>query len=578
MASPPRRQLEATVKNWEAGPAMFQGRRVKPNVVVDCGWGRLIFAHTFKGPKEVASTLLEERPGRRDIAFYSRDPHVVLALHPHKLFLDPSHTFRLWLPDYQSIAKPIREFEITPIQSEADAMGLNRIYAARGMVTVDSDFLMKHRRSRTLCYLVAKDPMTHEVIGVIMGVNHRLLFDDPEKGSSIWSLAVDPQTHHPGIGEALIRQSAEQMKSRGCRYVDLSVFHDNREAIALYEKLGFYRIPAFVVKTRNTINEKLFSGPLPDQRLNPYATIIVNEARRRGIDIDVLDPEAGYFQLTFGGRSITCRESLSELTSAIAMSRCADKMLTRRVLQEAGLSVPAQMMADGRKKNDVFLRQYQSIVVKPVTGEQGIGVSVDIRRAKEMEAAIAFAGRLGDRVLLEQYVKGEDLRIVLINYEVVAAAVRRPPRITGTGNHTIAQLIERQSQRRARLTGGESRIPLDGETKRCLKEHGYGLSDILPKGKVISARKTANLHTGGTIHDVTAKINPGLAAAAVIGAEALAIPVVGLDFIVENISKPRYVIIEANERPGLANHEPQPTAERFIDLLFPQTKTPTTFK
>jgi GNAT-family acetyltransferase (TIGR03103 family) len=319
-------------------------------MVVDCGWGRLIFAHTFKGPEEVASTLLKERPGQRDIAFYSHDPHVVLALHPHKLFLDPSHTFRMWLPDYQSVSKQIHDFVITPIQSEADAKGLNRIYAARGMVTVDSDFLMKHRRSRKLCYLVAKDPTTHEVIGVIMSANHRLLFDDPEKGSSIWSLAVDPQTHHPGIGEALIRQIAELMKSRGCRYVDLSVFHDNHEAIALYEKLGFYRIPVFVVKTRNTINEKLFSGPTPDQRLNPYATIIVNEARRRGIDVDVLDPEAGYFQLTFGGRSITCRESLSELTSAIAMSRCADKILTRRVLQEANLSVPAQMMANGRKK------------------------------------------------------------------------------------------------------------------------------------------------------------------------------------------------------------------------------------
>lgn len=566
------------MKYWETGPATFPGRQVKSKVVVDCGWGRLIFAHTCKGPEEVASTLLKERPGQRDIAFYSRDPHVILALHPHKLFLDPSHTFRLWLPDYQSVSKQTHEFVITPIQSEADAKGLNRIYAARGMVTVDSDFLMTHRRSRKVCYLVAKDRTTHEVIGVIMGVNHRVLFDDPEQGSSIWSLAVDPQTHHPGIGEALIRQIAELMKSRGCHYVDLSVFHDNQEAIALYEKLGFYRIPVFVVKTRNTINEKLFSGPSPDQRLNPYARIIVNEARRRGIDVDVWDPEAGYFQLTFGGRSITCRESLSELTSAIAMSRCADKILTRRVLQEANLSVPAQMMANGRKSNCAFLRQYQSIVVKPVTGEQGIGVSVDVRRVKEMETAIASAGRVGGPVLLEQYMKGEDVRIVLINYEVVAAAVRRPPRITGTGKHTIAQLIERQSQRRARLTGGESRIPLDGETKRCLKEHGYALADILPKGKALSVRKTANLHTGGTIHDVTAKLHPDLAAAAVIGAEALAIPVVGFDFIVENISKPHYVIIEANERPGLANHEPQPTAERFIDLLFPQTKTPTKFK
>lgn len=572
MPRPRQRPIGPTVKSWEVGPATFQGRRVKPKVVLDCGWGRLIFAHTFIEPDEVAATLLKERAGRRDIAFYLRDPHVVLALRPHKLFLDPSHTFRLWLADYQSPSNQKQGFVIGPVRSQADVDSLNRIYAARNMVGVEYDFLMKHRRSRKIWYLVAKDQKTNEVIGVIMGVNHCAIFDDPEKGSSTWALAVDPQTHHPGVGEALIRQVAERMKARGCHYLDLSVMHDNHEAIALYRKLGFHRIPAFAVKTRNRINEKLFSGPSPDRRLNPYAVIIVNEARRRGIDVAVLDVEAGYFKLTFGGRSVTCRESLSELTTAIAMSRCADKTLTLRLLKDAGLSVPTQMMADGRKKNHEFLRQHKSIVVKPLTGEQGNGVSVDVSKKKEMDTAISHAGTFGDDVILEQYVKGEDLRIVLINYQVVAAAVRRPPRITGTGKHTVAQLIERQSQRRERLTGGESRIPLDRETKRCVKESSYRLADVLPKGKALTVRKTANLHTGGTIHDVTEKIHPDLAAAAVIGAKALSIPVVGFDFIVPNISKPDYVIIEANERPGLANHEPQPTAQRFIDLLFPQTK------
>ena len=157
MANPSRRPIGPTVKSWEVGPATYQGRRVKPKVVVDCGWGRLIFAHTFNGPEEVVSTLLKERPGQRDIAFYLRDPHVVLALHPHKLFLDPSHTFRLWLPDYQSVSKQKYGFVITPIQSEADAMALNRIYVARDMVTVDVNLLMKERRSKKLCYLLAKD-------------------------------------------------------------------------------------------------------------------------------------------------------------------------------------------------------------------------------------------------------------------------------------------------------------------------------------------------------------------------------------------------------------------------------------
>lgn len=86
------------------------------------------------------------------------------------------------------------------------------------------------------------------------------------------------------------------------------------------------------------------------------------------------------------------------------------------------------------------------------------------------------------------------------------------------------------------------------------------------------ARKTANLHTGGTLHDVTAQLHPTLRDAAERAARALQIPVTGLDFLVDAPDQPNYVIIEANERPGLANHEPQPTAQRFIDLLFPQTR------
>jgi D-alanine-D-alanine ligase-like ATP-grasp enzyme len=113
---------------------------------------------------------------------------------------------------------------------------------------------------------------------------------------------------------------------------------------------------------------------------------------------------------------------------------------------------------------------------------------------------------------------------------------------------------------------------MDEETERCVLSNGYGMRDVLPEGVPLAVRKTANLHTGGTIHDVTEDLHPDLARVAVQGAQALGIPVVGFDFIVADPSRPEYVIIEANERPGLANHEPQPTAECFIDFLFPNTK------
>ena len=106
---------------------------------------------------------------------------------------------------------------------------------------------------------------------------------------------------------------------------------------------------------------------------------------------------------------------------------------------------------------------------------------------------------------------------------------------------------------------------------------GTGLPIIFIHGFLGSSgsalRKAANLHTGGTIHDVTEEVHPRLIAAAVRAARAIEIPVTGIDFIVKSPREPDYWFIEANERPGLANHEPQPTAERFVDLLFPLSRS-----
>lgn len=542
-------------------------------VAVECGWGRLLFAHTFDN-EALADILRDERPGQRDIAFYLKDPHVVLALAPQELFLDPSHTYRLWLSRYRPARARRRGFTIRKLNTLEEAEAVNRIYAARNMVPSDPAFMVAKRQSRTLTFLVAVDSRTGAVIGTATGVDHKQAFDDPENGSSLWCLAVDPQAAQPGIGEALVGHLAEHFLARGRAFMDLSVMHDNEQAIALYEKLGFRRVPVFALKRKNPINEKLFMGPPPEAKLNPYARIIVNEARRRGISVEVLDEEAGYFALGFGGRTIVCRESLSELTSAIAMSRCDDKAVTRRLLVAAGLSVPDQAVAGAAADNAAFLARHGRIVVKPARGEQGAGISVDLSTAEEVEHAAAEARKVSDRVLLEQYVEGQDLRIVVIDFKVAAAAVRKPPQVVGDGKHSLAEVIEKQSRRRAGATGGESRIPLDDETRRCLGLAGYEPESVLEPGRVLTVRKTANLHTGGTIHDVTADLHPALADAAVRAARAIDIPVVGLDFLVPSVTGPDYVIIEANERPGLANHEPQPTAERFVDLLFPQTALP----
>lgn len=544
---------------------------VRKNALTDCGWGRLLFAQTFTDPEELVATLCEEEPNRRDITLYVPDPHVAVSLAPQEVFLDPSHTFRLWLDRYRPAHLRARGFTIRLLNSREDAEAVHNLYIRRHMVPPDADFIWEHRASRLFTYLLAVDAENGQILGVVMGVDHKNAFGDPERGTSLWALAVDSQASVPGIGQALVRQLAEHYQARGRAYLDLSVMHDNTQAIRLYTKLGFERVPVFALKHKNPYNEPLFTGSDVGESLNPYTRIIIREAQRRGIFVEVLDPEGGYFELSFGGRSIVCRESLSELTTAIAMSRCDDKATTHRVLRQAGLRVPAQIKVEKEQQTLDFLEEHGSVVVKPARGEQGAGISVDVRDIDSLRKSISEANSLCETVILEEFVTGDDLRIVVINEEVVAAAIRKPAHIIGNVSDTIKTLIEKQSRRRSAATGGESHIPIDRETERCVNEAGYSLDSILPENERLVVRKTANLHTGGTIHDVTDQLHPTLRKAAIDAARAIDIPVTGLDFIVPKVDGPEYRIIEANERPGLANHEPQPTAERFIDLLFPQT-------
>ena len=561
-----------SLRSWES-KNLTPGIKVEEEVVLDCGWGRLIFGHTFRDQQHLVEILLQERPGKRDIAIYIRDPHVVLSKAPQDLFMDPSHTYRLWLDNYHPGGALPRRFVIRRISSRKDCREINKIYSSWDMVKSDEDFLWANRNSRKIIVLVAEDVDQMQIIGTVTGVDHREVFNDPENGSSLWCLAADVQAPHPGVGEGLVRHLAESFMAKGRSYMDLSVMHDNNQAIALYEKIGFQRVPVFCIKHKNPINEPLFTSSAEGSELNPYATIVIREARRRGISVEVLDMETGHFALTFGGRTIVCWEALSELTSAIAYCRCDDKSLTRRILHRANLKVPEQISARDPERNREFLKKHGSVVVKPARGEQGRGISVDIQNPEDLDKACRAAERVCDAIIIENYIQGQDLRIIVIDFRVVAAAVRRPARIVGTGKHTIRQLIQKQSRRRSAATGGESRIPLDSETKRCVALKGYDIGDILPAELRLEVRRTSNLHTGGTIHDVTADLHPALAEAARDAARAINIPVVGLDFLVPDVSGPEYVIIEANERPGLANHEPQPTARRYVDLLFPQTAT-----
>src|SRR5690242_13414011 len=490
---------------------------MESDVVLDLGWGRLVFGHTFGDLRGVLAALRAEETGRRDICIYPRDPQVLIGLAPDELFLDPSLTLRLDLHRYRPRPDLIRGVFVRTVTSAAEMNRINDIYAQNGMVLADAVTMWANHRTRAFTYLVAEDRHTGRVVGTVTGVDHELAFGDPEGGTSLWCLAVDGQDAPPGTGEALVRVLAERYAARGRAYLDLSVLHDNTAAIALYRKLGFTRTAAVCVKRKNPINTPLFSAPPPGlDDVNPYARIIAEEALRRGIRVEVTDAEWGELRLSMGGPSVLTRAPLRQAAppTAHGARRCA--------------GAPRR----GRRRR------------RP---RRGPAAPDRLRRGR---------GQTGPRRAGQGHHGG--------------CPRRRGP---GAGGHPRGDLLPggagrgaggrgRPAGRRHRPPGGRRRgaPPGRGGRGRPADRRRAHRADHPPAGRRLRVRRTANLHTGGTIDDVTDRLHPAIAEAAVRASRAIGIPVTGLDFLVPDVAGPEHVFIEANERPGLANHEPQPTA------------------
>jgi hypothetical protein len=127
------------------------------DVVLDLGWGKLVFGQTFRELRGIVDVLRAEETDRRDICVYPRDPQVLVGMAPDELFIDPSLTYRLDLHRYRARADVIRGVFVRTVTSAAEMDAINDLYARNGMVTADAATMWANHRTRTFTYLVAED-------------------------------------------------------------------------------------------------------------------------------------------------------------------------------------------------------------------------------------------------------------------------------------------------------------------------------------------------------------------------------------------------------------------------------------
>lgn len=303
-----------------------------------------------------------------------------------------------------------------------------------------------------------------------------------------------------------------------------------------------------------------------------YTTTITREARRRGIGIEVIDPLTPVFVLKHKNKRIRCYNALTDQVGAVTFHMAQNKRLANIFLNSNGFPVPAQELFSDFPAARVFLKKFQSIVVKPCSQWGGRGVSVAVRTPAELTRAIAFARKFEDDIVLEEFVSGEDYRLIFINYRYVAAIRRRAARVIGNGRDTIRKLIQTQNRTERKLDPSHV-IPLDSETGRNLAALGLTWATVPAAGHGVQVRLTSNYHTGGSVDIVTHEVNSKLVKLAARAAKKLAVPVIGIDFLV-NEKTGRFWLIELSPDLAISPPEGDLVVRHFMDYLFPETSVP----
>jgi cyanophycin synthetase len=318
-----------------------------------------------------------------------------------------------------------------------------------------------------------------------------------------------------------------------------------------------------------------------DVRLGPSTGAIVQAAVARNIPFRRMT-QGSMIMFGWGSKQRRIQAAEMDITGAIAEAIAQDKQLTKKLLAAAGVPVPLGREVD--TPEDAWIAACEvglPVVVKPKSGNQGKGVTVNITSREQLTAAYAAAAEFGDDILVERYIPGNDFRLLVVGNKLVAAAYREPPNVVGDGQHTIRDMVEQVNKDPRRGSGHATsltKIRFDDIALACLASQGFDADSVPSKGQRVTLRHNANLSTGGSATDVTDSVHPEVAARAVAAARMVGLDICGVDVVCNSIlhalEEQGGGVVEVNAAPGLRMHlspsygKGRPVGEAIIASMF----------
>jgi cyanophycin synthetase len=309
---------------------------------------------------------------------------------------------------------------------------------------------------------------------------------------------------------------------------------------------------------------------------------VLDAAHKRGIPSLRIIDDANLFQLGWGSRQKRLQATVTGATNSIAVSIASDKQLTKTLLDQAGVPVPAGSTVTTLEDAQRVARRLKApVTIKPLDANQGKGVTTNCATPEEVERAFEHAKSYGRHVIVEEHLAGRDYRVLVTGTKVAAASWRRPPCVLGDGVATVRELVELENRNPARGAGHTNiltKIPLDDLALQTLHKQGYDFDSVPAAGETVDLRGNANLSTGGTAEDVTDLLPQETRDICIRAARTIGLDVAGIDIVCEDIALPLREqsggIIEVNAAPGIRMHQypsrgtPRDAGAAIVDALF----------
>lgn len=272
----------------------------------------------------------------------------------------------------------------------------------------------------------------------------------------------------------------------------------------------------------------------------------------------------GILNISLDGVSTRVYNNYTPLDDPVTLDIALDKLLVHSILSANGLPTPdhAEFSLDHMGKAYKFLAQHHVCVVKPADDTAGgCGVTTGVEtRFQLVKAAAAAAGYGSTRLLIEEQVEGEMIRLLYLDGRLLDAVRRSFPTVVGDGKSRISQLLRQLNQKRldAGYELAQATLKYDMDMERTLAQGGLSLRSVPPKGERVRLKRVVNDNTADENESVVNEISESIIAAGRRAAELLGARLAGIDIITPDIhqglEEAGGKVIEINTTPGYHMH------------------------